>query len=266
MSTLDAMLWIAYPYVCLTMLVVGTVWRWRHDKFGWTTRSSELYESRMLRLGSPLFHYGILAVAAGHLLGLVIPKTWTEAIGLHEGAYHLIATLGGGLAGLAAGVGLVLLIVRRRFVHGVFQATTRNDKVMYVLLALPVLLGIVATLLHQVFGSGEGYDYRETISPWLRSLFVLQPRAALMADVPLAFQLHVIAAFLLFAVWPYTRLVHAFSVPLGYPTRPYIVYRSRAADPVIRRPDRGWEPIVGPVSLDRSRGGAVHPEQEQRRR
>ncbi|QGF22755.1 respiratory nitrate reductase subunit gamma [Raineyella fluvialis] len=262
MSALTVLLWIIFPYISLTMLVVGTFWRWRHDKFGWTTKSSELYESPMLRLGSPLFHYGILAVGAGHVMGLLIPKSWTEAVGLPESGYHLLATVGGGLAGVAAVVGLVLLIVRRRLNHGVFQATSPNDKVMYVLLALPVVLGIVATLLHQVFGSGDGYDYRDTISPWLRSLFILQPQAQLMADVPLSFQLHVVAAFLLFAVWPYTRLVHAFSVPLGYPTRPYIVYRSRAADHVIRRPDRGWEPIVGPVSLDRSRGGTVRPEPE----
>lgn len=258
MSALDLMLWIVFPYVSLTMLVVGTIWRWRHDKFGWSTRSSELHESTMLRLGSPLFHFGILAVAAGHVMGLVIPKTWTEGAGIGQEAYHLLATIGGGLAGLATVLGLALLIYRRRTVGGVFQATTVNDKVMYILLGLPIVLGMVATVLYQVFGGAHGYDYRETISPWLRSLFMLQPRGELMLDVPIWFQLHVVAAFLLFAVWPYTRLVHAFSVPLGYTTRPYIVYRSREADVAIRRPDRGWEPVVGPVSLDRSRGGKVH--------
>lgn len=258
MTALDVMLWIVFPYVSLTMLVVGTVWRWRHDKFGWSTRSSELHESRMLRLGSPLFHYGILAVAAGHVMGLLVPKAWTEGIGVSQTAYHLLATIGGGLAGLATVVGLALLVYRRRTVGGVFQATTRNDKVMYVLLGLPIVLGMVATVLHQVLGGEHGYDYRETISPWLRSIFLLQPQPELMLQVPLSFQLHVVAAFLLFAVWPYTRLVHAFSAPLAYPTRPYVVYRSREADVHVRRPDRGWEPIVGPVSLDRSRGGKVH--------
>ncbi|SDB98772.1 respiratory nitrate reductase gamma subunit [Raineyella antarctica] len=261
MTALEIMLWIVFPYVSLTMLVVGTIWRYRHDKFGWTTRSSELHESRMLRLGSPLFHYGILAVGAGHVMGLLVPKTWTEGMGIKQEAYHLLATVGGGLAGLATVLGLALLIYRRRTVGGVFQATTVNDKVMYVLLALPILLGSIATVMYQVLG-GEGYDYRATISPWLRSILGLQPQADLMTGVPLYFQLHIVAAFLLFAIWPYTRLVHAFSVPLAYPTRPYIVYRSREANPSIRRPDRGWEPIVGPVSLDRSRGGRVHPPSE----
>lgn len=258
MTALDVMLWIVFPYVSLTMLVVGTIWRWRHDKFGWSTRSSELHESTMLRLGSPLFHYGILAVAAGHLMGLIIPKTWTEGLGVTQTAYHLLATIGGGLAGVATVLGLALLIYRRRTVGGVFQATTRNDKAMYVLLGLPIALGMVATVMYQVFGGEHGYDYRETISPWLRSIFMLQPRPELMLDVPIWFQLHVVAAFLLFAVWPYTRLVHAFSAPLGYTTRPYVIYRSREANVHVRTPNRGWEPIVGPVSLDRSRGGQVH--------
>lgn len=259
MNALDLMLWVVFPYVSLTMLVAGSIWRYRKDKFGWTTRSSELHESTMLRLGSPLFHYGILAVFAGHVMGLLIPASWTAAVGISPSAYHLLATIGGGLAGLATVVGLVLLIYRRRTVGGVFQATTRNDKAMYVLLALPIVLGIIATLLYQVFGGEHGYDYRATISPWLRSLFILQPRGELMLGVPIWFQLHAISAFLLFAVWPYTRLVHAFSAPVQYPSRPYVVYRSRRADPAIRTPNRGWEPIVGPVSLDRSRGGKVQP-------
>lgn len=259
MTALQIMLWIVFPYISLTMLVVGTIWRFRHDKFGWSTRSSELHESRMLRLGSPLFHYGILAVAAGHFMGLLIPKSWTETAGVPQEAYHLVATVGGGLAGLATVLGLALLVYRRRTVGGVFQATTVNDKVMYVLLALPIILGSIATVMHQVLGGSHGYDYRATISPWLRSVLTLRPEGELMLAVPLSFQLHIIAAFLLFAIWPYTRLVHAFSAPITYPTRPYILYRSREADHVIRRPDRGWEPIVGPVSLDRSRGGKVQP-------
>ncbi len=250
MIALQTFLWVILPYICLTMLIVGTVWRWRVDRFGWTTRSSELHESRMLRIGSPLFHFGILAVGVGHVMGLLIPKSWTEAAGLGQTVYHLIATLGGMLAGTAATIGLILLIYRRRTVGGVFQATTRNDKFMYVLLALPIVLGMIAVILHQVLAGEHGYDYRETISPWLRGLLTFRPDTSLMAGVPIWFQLHVIAAFLLFAVWPYTRLIHFFSAPVAYPTRPYIVYRSREEGTPVRRPNRGWEPLVGPVSLE----------------
>ena len=84
---------------------------------------------------------------------------------------------------------------------------------------------------------GDGYDYRETVSPWFRSLFYLQPKAELMTDVPIGFKLHLLIAFALFAFWPFTRLVHAFSAPVGYLTRPYVVYRSRDVRPA----RRGWD-------------------------
>jgi nitrate reductase gamma subunit len=76
--TMDTFLWVVVPYACLTGFVVGHLWQYRYDKFGWTTRSSQLYEDRLLRWGSPLFHFGILAVFLGHVMGLSVPKAWTE--------------------------------------------------------------------------------------------------------------------------------------------------------------------------------------------
>ena len=129
-------------------------------------------------------------------------------------------------------VGLAILILRRRLVGPVFTATTRNDKTMYVVLAGTIVLGLLATVRANLLG--DGYDYRETVSPWFRSLFYLQPKAELMTDVPIGFKLHLLVAFALFAFWPFTRLVHAFSAPVGYVTRPYVVYRSRDAHPGAR--------------------------------
>lgn len=238
--------WAVFPYVCMVIFVVGTAWRFRYDKFGWTTRSSQLYDSALLRIGSPLFHFGILGVAAGHFVGLLIPKSWTEAVGIKEFAYHFLATYVGMVAALATVVGLALLIYRRRRVGPVFLATTKMDKFMYVLLVVPIVLGTVATVNTQLLGAGHGYDYRETISPWLRSLFY-GPKPELMLNVPVTFKLHITAAFLLFAVWPFTRLVHAFSAPVTYPLRPYIVYRSRKVSNASRDPSRGWEPSSSPT-------------------
>jgi len=110
---------------------------------------------------------------------------------------------------------------------------------MYIFLAATIGLGLIATLRANALG--PGYDYRETVSPWLRSLFYLRPKAELMANVPIAFKLHILIAFGLFAFWPFTRLVHAFSAPVGYLTRPYIVYRSRDTRPGLRTARRGWE-------------------------
>ena len=99
MSTADILLWIVLPYVAITTFVVGTIWRYRYDKFGWTTRSSQLYERKLIRIASPLFHIGILAVLVGHIVGLLIPEAWTDAIGISESMYHAMAVEPGYLRG-----------------------------------------------------------------------------------------------------------------------------------------------------------------------
>ncbi|MFF1298439.1 MULTISPECIES: respiratory nitrate reductase subunit gamma [unclassified Streptomyces] len=240
-GTDGTLLWVALPYVCLAVFVLGHVWRYRYDKFGWTTRSSQLYENRLLRIGSPLFHFGILVVLLGHIGGLVIPKSWTETVGVSEHTYHIGAVVLGTLAGVATLGGLAILIYRRRTVRPVFSATTRNDKAMYVSLTVTLVLGLSATVAANVVGGG--YDYRETISPWFRSIFYFQPDPDLMTGAPVLFQLHAASALLLFAAWPFTRLVHMLTAPLGYLTRPYIVYRSRDTRLGARRPRRGWERV-----------------------
>ena len=238
------MFWNVAPYVTLAIVAVGSWWRYRYDKCGWTSRSSQLYESRLLRIASPMFHFGILVVVAGHAIGLMIPESWTHALGLSERAYHLQAVILGSVAGLAALIGIGLLIYRRRTTGPVFLATTVNDKLMYVVLLAAIVAGLCATAL----GSGlvgEAYNYRETISVWFRSIWVLQPRGDLMAGAPMYYQVHVVIGLALFCLWPFTRLVHVFSVPVAYLFRPYIVYRSRdgvsPGDLVGAQPHRrGW--------------------------
>ena len=242
--SLDIILWVVVPYICAAVFVLGHIWRYRYDKFGWTTRSSQTYENRLLRWGSPMFHLGILMVIAGHVVGLLIPREWLYAIGITEEIYHVGATVLGTAAAVLTLAGLAILIYRRRTVAAVFLATTVMDKVMYVFLGATLLFGTGATVVYQVFGGG--FHYRETISPWIRQLIILQPRPDLMLDVPLLFQLHVFTAMLLFALWPFTRLVHVFSAPVGYLFRPYIVYRSRDDQRGTRAPKRGWDPVSTP--------------------
>jgi nitrate reductase gamma subunit len=238
---MSILLWVVAPYLALLLFVLGHLWRYRYDKFGWTTRSSQMYESRLLRIGSPLFHFGILVVLLGHIGGLVIPKSWTEAVGVSEAAYHVVAVVLGTIAGIATLGGLAILIYRRRTVGPVFTATTRNDKLMYAVLGITIVLGLAATVAANAVGGG--YDYRTTISPWFRSIFYFSPEPALMAGAPLLFQLHALSALVLFAIWPFTRLVHMLTAPVGYLTRPYVVYRSRDEQPTgARPPRRGWEP------------------------
>ncbi|MFI5909824.1 respiratory nitrate reductase subunit gamma [Dactylosporangium sp. NPDC051541] len=238
---MNVLLWIVVPYVALTLFVVGHVWRYRYDKFGWTTRSSQLYERRLLRLGSPMFHFGILLVALGHVGGLLIPESWTEAAGMSETAYHAVAVGLGTVAGVLTLAGAAILVYRRRTVGPVFSATTTNDKIMYVLLVGTIVLGLGTTVLGNL--TGDPHDYRQSVSPWFRSIFYLQPKPDLMAQAPIGFKLHALAAFTLFAFWPFSRLVHVFSAPLGYLTRPYIVYRSRDRQLGARPARRGWERV-----------------------
>jgi nitrate reductase gamma subunit len=243
MSALEILLWVIVPYISLAIFVVGHYWRYRYDKFGWTTRSTQLYERRLLRWGSPLFHFGILFALGGHVIGLGIPKSWTNSLGLSEEAYHAIAIGIGAVAGACTLVGLAILIYRRRTVGPVFSATTRNDKFMYVVLTATILFGLSNTVLGAL--GQEGADYRDTVSPWFRSIFTFQPDPELMTEAGLGFQLHALSALVLFAIWPFTRLVHVFSAPLGYLTRPYIVYRSRDRQLGTRPAPRGWERVGG---------------------
>lgn len=228
------LLWGALPYIACALLVAGLVWRYRYDKYGWTSRSSRVHESRLLDIASPVFHYGILFVLAGHLAGLFVPASWTRSLGVSDHTYHLFSLYGGTLAGVLTVAGLALLH-RRRTRAPVLRATTTNDKTMYLVLLAAIALGMTAKLSHT---SGDGYDYRGTIAPWARSLFILQPKTALMADVPVLYRIHAVIGMILIALVPYTRLVHMFSAPVQYLFRPYLVYRSRDPRRLGPRPER----------------------------
>ncbi|MFI6736786.1 respiratory nitrate reductase subunit gamma [Nonomuraea sp. NPDC050451] len=224
MSWAESTLWVVMPYLTLLVFVGGLIWRYRYDKFGWTTRSSQLYESPLLRVASPLFHYGLIFVIVGHVTGLLIPVSWTDAIGVSNAAYHMNALVWGGLAGLVTLVGLGLLIYRRRATGPVFMATTANDKTMYAVLAASIVAGVVTTVTGFV---PSEVSYRTTVAPWFRSIFILQPDAAAMRQANVLYKVHTLIGMALFVLFPFSRLVHALSAPLGYLFRPYIVYRSR---------------------------------------
>lgn len=226
MSRSDLVLWVALPYVCLAIFVVGHVWRLRTGQLTWTTRSTQLLEQRLLRIGSPLFHLGLLTVIGGHLLGILVPKAATEAVGVSEGAYHTISVTAGTMAGVAMTLGFAILLYRRVRVPRVRRTTTRTDRATYLLLGVAIVTGTWATVGDNLIGGG--YAYRETVAPWFRGLFALDPSPALMAGAPLVYKLHVLGTLLLFALWPFSRLVHAWSAPVAYLRRAPILYRSRA--------------------------------------
>ena len=140
---------------------------------------------------------GILFVLVGHIGGLVVPQSWTDALGISEDLYHFNALFFGAVAGMCTLGGIAILIYRRRPTGPVFMATTRNDKLMYAVLVAAIVLGLWTTLVSMGAGS-ESHNYRETVSPWFRSLFVLQPDVASIAAAPIQFHIHALVGMLLF--------------------------------------------------------------------
>ena len=208
----------------------ATIWRYRYDKFGWTTRSSQLYENRLLRLGSPLFHFGILGVARRPRDRPAASRSPgpTRSGSARRPTTSWRSALGGRRRRSAPSSGSAILIYRRRTVGPVFSATTRNDKMMYVVLAA---VDRARPRQHRRSATSDRrhYDYRESVSLWFRGDLHASSRdpdadGRRRRRVPAARAGRRCA---LFALWPFTRLVHVFSAPLGYLTRPYIVYRSR---------------------------------------
>lgn len=229
MSRGELILYVVLPYAAIAAFLVGHWWRYRRDQYRWGARSTQLLESRWLMVGSNLFHFGALAAIGGHVMGILIPHAWTDAVGISEATYHFVAATGGLVAGAAATLGFLVLLVRRARFPRVRVTTTRWDLVTFFLLAFGIVTGMICTSWGTL---GEEVRYRETVGPYFRSLFVLDPRPELMTgddDVPFVFQLHVTAMWFLYAAWPFSRLVHAWSIPVDWVRRSPIPYRGRVA-------------------------------------
>jgi nitrate reductase gamma subunit len=224
----EILLWIILPYVAVTVFVVGHVWRYRTDQFAWTSRSTQLLERRVLGWASPAFHYGALAAVGGHVIGLIIPPSVTEALGMSENTYRWFAAIAGGVAGAVTVVGLIGLTYRRTTSDRVRRTTTRGDLLTYLLLTVLIVLGCWMTFGFNL-ATESPYNYRDTVGAWWRSLFYLDPDVGAATAAPLVYQLHAIIAWAFWAAFPFSRLVHAWSIPLQYLGRPYILYRRRYA-------------------------------------
>lgn len=206
-------------------MIIGLLYRYAFRQLTWAAPSTEFFEKKWLRIGSPLFHWGIILAFIGHVMGMVIPMSFYQAIGVTDHMYHLGAIYGGGLAGLMVVAGLIILLIRKMIIDPVRIHATFAD--FFTVIALIVVSGI-GTYMTIVYNTTVGaYEYRDTIGVWFRSLFVFQPQYELMENVPVIFKLHVIAAFGLIASIPFTRLIHFYSIPVKYPTRAPQQYRSR---------------------------------------
>ncbi|MCY8206802.1 respiratory nitrate reductase subunit gamma [Bacillus subtilis] len=218
-------LWGIMPYIVLTIFIGGHIYRYQHDQFGWTAKSSEMLEKKKLAAGSTLFHWGLLCVVGGHVMGILIPEGVYASLGIPEHMYHKMA-IGAGLpAGIAACTGLVILTYRRLFDKRIRKTSSPSDILTLLLLLFMMLSGVAATFLNI---DSKGFDYRTTVGPWFREIVLFKPDVSLMESVPLWFKFHIVIGYVVFILWPFTRLVHVFSLPLKYLTRSYVVYRKRS--------------------------------------
>jgi nitrate reductase gamma subunit len=230
MTAGEILLWVILPYVAIAVFVVGHVWRYRSGQFSWSARSTQIFDRQVLGWASPLFHYGALAAIGGHVIGMCIPESVTEAAGISESFYRWFAGIAGGIAGAATVIGLAGLLYRRATSDRVRQTTTRMDMLTYFLLTVLIVLGCWMTFGYTLF-TNDPHNYRDSISPWWQSLFYLDPDVSAATEAPLIYQLHAIIAWAFWASFPFSRLVHAWSIPFQYVGRPYILYRRRFPTP-----------------------------------
>jgi nitrate reductase gamma subunit len=218
MTLWHTLIFTVFPYICLTTFVFGHGYRYITDRFGWNARSSEFLEKKYLFYGSILFHFGIIATFMGHAGGLLIPQRVLDIFGITAQIHNTIAHWNGLAVGMAAFAGILVLGWRRMKQPRLKIVTTRND-----LITLAALAVVIATGLYNVLFSNFNMLY--SVAPWIRGIVTFTPDSTLMLDVPLSLRIHVTAAWALLAISPFTRLVHIWSVPLFYLTRPFVVYR-----------------------------------------
>ncbi|MBM7717137.1 nitrate reductase gamma subunit [Bacillus thermophilus] len=223
---LNLLLWGIFPYIVLTIFIGGHIYRYQKDQLGWTSKSSEFLEKKRLRVGSLLFHFGIFIVLGGHFLGIIVPVEFYNSLGITEKMYHIVAISFGLPAGFVALLGAFLLLYRRMSVKRIKATTSWSDWVSLLFVLLAITTGMLATSFNI---DSQGFDYRTTISPWLRGILTFHVQPELMVTVPIWFKIHIYATFSLFVVWPFTRLVHAFSFPIRYLNRSYVIYKKRVA-------------------------------------
>jgi nitrate reductase gamma subunit len=234
MAPLNSFTLIGLPYAALVIFLVGTIFRYRMTKFSYSSLSSQFLEGRQLFWGTMPFHWGILFLFFGHLVAFLVPSG-VLAFNSHP-VRLLIIEVSALIFGLIVLAGLVTLFVRRTANPRLQVVTTRMDVVVEVLLILQVIIGIVVALTYR-WGSSW---FAAVLTPYLRSIATLQPDIGAVAAMPWLVKVHIVGAYVIFMLIPFSRLVHILVVPLHYIWRPYqqVIWswnRER-----IRRPDNDW--------------------------
>ncbi len=223
----DTFFFVIFPYLTIAIFTAVTIYRSIYRPFTISSMSSQLLERRKLYWGSISFHYGIVIILLAHLFALLLPQPlrWWNSVPIR--LYLLELT---GLAmGLWALIGVGILFWRRLSEKRLRVISTPMDLVVLILLLVSAVTGVLIATLYR-FGS---FWFTAIFTPYLASIFTLNPLVNLVAPLPLLIKIHVINFFVLLAVFPFSRLVHIITYPLGYLIRPWqIVIWNRKRPPV----------------------------------
>jgi nitrate reductase gamma subunit len=223
-----------YPYLCLGVLLIASLIRFDREPYTWKSDSSQMLRKGQLRLGSNLFHYGVIIVIVGHFAGFLAPH-WAVDWALSPTGHQLLAMVVGGIAGLVAIIGLTILLHRRLGDARIRLNSRKWDIAVAMMLWLQLALGLLTVPLSAFHMDGVLF---ETLTSYVKGIVTLDGNvASLMTDVPLVYKLHVLLGFTIFLISPFTRMIHIWSGAgaLAYLFRPYQIVRSprtRARAPV----------------------------------
>ncbi len=235
-ETLNYIVFGWYPYLCLTVFLVGSLVRFDREQYTWRSGSSQLLRRQQLMWGSILFHVGVLVIFLGHFGGLLTPIWIFEALGISHTFKQGMAIGIGGVAGVLTFIGLTLLVHRRLFDARIRNTSSFGDIAILLLLYVQLILGlstIPVSLQHM-----DGHLMVKFMT-WAQGVLTLRPGAsALVADASPVFKLHLFLGMTIFLVFPFTRLVHVWSAPVWYlGRRGYQVVRTtRTGGSAGRRP------------------------------
>ncbi len=221
----DTFLFAVFPYLAVALAVAVGIYRYFSDRFSYSSQSSQFLESRALFWGSVTWHYGIVVVLLAHIAALAFSAEWADLVSNPARLYTLEVI--GLTLGLAATLGLILLILRRIRSPRIAVVTSPADWILLAVLLAQVALGVAIALAYR-WGSDW---YVHTAGPWVASLFKLRPETELITILPWAVKLHALGGFLLIALFPFTRLVHVVTFPITYLWRPYqvVIWNRRPA-------------------------------------
>jgi nitrate reductase gamma subunit len=225
MSYLNTLLFGYYPYVAMSVFFIGSIARYDRDQYTWRTGSSQLLRAKELRLGSNLFHIGILLLFVGHFVGLLTPPAIYHGLGLSTSAKQILAVVAGGVFGGVCAKGIYILIRRRLTDVRIRKTSSRMDIFILLLIGVQLALGLLTLPISIYHSDGSNMLL---LSEWAQRIVTFRSGAAdQISGIGIIFKLHLFLGMTIFLVFPFSRLVHVWSVPLGYIARPYQVVRRR---------------------------------------